>query len=131
MVFAIFLTICNMLIPAIMLGFGLMFEKTSPGKINYFYGYRTRRSMQNEDTWKFAHFYCGRLWKKIGFILLPLSVIASLPMFWMQSEDGQGILTCVIEGIQIILLIGSIFPVERALKLNFDEQGNRRTTNEE
>lgn len=48
--FAIFLSICNLLIPIIMLGIGLMFEKTSPGKINQFYGYRTRRSMLNQDT---------------------------------------------------------------------------------
>lgn len=110
-----------------MLGIGLMFEKTSPGKINQFYGYRTRRSMLNQDTWNFAHSYCGRLWKKIGIIMLPLSILASLPMFWMKSDDGQGILTCVIEGLQIVILLVSIYPVERALKQNFDEKGNRKS----
>lgn len=109
-----------------MLGVGLMFEKTSPGKINHIYGYRTRMSMLNEDTWKFAHSYCGSLWKKIGVIMLPLSILASLPMFWMESDDGQGILTCVIEGIQIVILIVSIYPVEKALKRTFDEHGNRK-----
>lgn len=125
--FAIFLSICNLLIPIIMLWIGLIFEKTSPGKINQFYGYRTRRSMLNQDTWIFAHSYCGRLWKKIGIIMLPLSILASLPMFWMKSDDGQGILTCVIEGLQIVILLVSIYPVERALKQNFDEKGNRKS----
>lgn len=125
--FAIFLLICNLLIPIIMLGVGLMFEKTSPGKINHFYGYRTKMSMLNQDTWTFAHSYCGRLWKKIGIIMLPLSILASLPMFWMKSDDGQGILTCVIEGLQIVILLVSIYPVERALKQNFDEKGNRKS----
>lgn len=126
MVFGIILTAFNALLPGLMLIFGMVFVRNAPKTINYAYGYRTRRSMLNQDTWEFAQAYFGQLWKRLGVILLPLSILFSLPMLWMEDHDKQGILTTVLEVIQLIVLIGSIFPVERALKREFDEQGNRR-----
>ena len=40
---------------------GLLFRKT-PKEINYVYGYRTKRSMMNEETWRFANQYFGKAW---------------------------------------------------------------------
>jgi len=54
----------------IMIGVGYMMYKHPPKSINAIYGYRTARSMKNDETWKFAHDCCGRLWFKLGFILL-------------------------------------------------------------
>lgn len=81
-------------------------------------------SMKNKDTWKFAHKYCGRLWKRFGLILLLLSVIM---MLWVVQKDidtvgKMGSVICVI---QMVVLIGTIFPTEIALKRNFDKDGNR------
>jgi len=104
---------------------GYLIHKHPPKKINAFYGYRTNRSMKNDETWKFAHDYCGRLWIKLGFILLIPTIIASIP-FINSSINIVGIVTLVVQGVQVIVLIGSIFPVEAALKKNFDENGNRR-----
>lgn len=123
--FWIIMFVCNLLIPVIMIMVGYLIHKHPPKKINAFYGYRTNRSMKNDETWKFAHDYCGRLWIKLGFILLIPTIIASIP-FINSSINIVGIVTLVVQGVQVIVLIGSIFPVEAALKKNFDENGNRR-----
>lgn len=57
-----FMFCCNLLIPAIFIFAGRMMWKHYPKEINDILGYRTKRSMKNIDTWKFAHEYCGRLW---------------------------------------------------------------------
>ena len=44
--------------------------KHCPKHINGMLGYRTTRSMKNMDTWKFAHDYCGKLWWKIGWVMI-------------------------------------------------------------
>ena len=63
-------------------------------------------SMKNEETWRFAHEHCGRVWLRVGLM---------------------GSLVCLA---QLVPLIGAIFPTERALRREFDENGNRRETRE-
>ena len=31
--------------------------------------------MKNQDTWLFAHQYCGRLWLRWGLVLLPATLV--------------------------------------------------------
>ena len=57
--------------------------------------------------------------------MLPLSVIPML-FFINQDIDVVGIAGGIIEGIQVVVLLISIFPTEKALKKTFDENGNRR-----
>ena len=116
---------CNLMIPIILIIAGRMMWKHCPQKINSIYGYRTRRSMKNMDTWKFAHDYCGRLWWKIGFIMLALSVLIQIP-FFHSKEHIIGIVGAVLCTIQVIVLVVSIFPTETALKKEFFEDGKRR-----
>ncbi len=74
-----FMFVCNLLIPVILIIAGRMMWKHCPKKINTVYGYRTRRSMKNMDTWRFAHNYCGKLWWKIGWVSLFPSVVVQIP----------------------------------------------------
>ena len=120
-----FLFICNLIVPVIMLIAGRMMWKHCPQKVNGVYGYRTRRSMKNMDTWKFAHNYCGRLWYKIGCIMLLLTVVVQIP-FFRSSEEVIGMVGLVLCTIQIVVLIASVFPTEAALKKTFHEDGTRR-----
>ena len=76
--FWFFMLFMNLLIPFTMIGFGKYFMKSAPGNINIVFGYRTSMSMKNQDTWEFAHEYCGKLWFKWGKITLILTVIAML-----------------------------------------------------
>lgn len=123
--FWIFMLVIEMIIPVSMLGFGRLFMKKAPGKINALYGYRTARSMKSKETWEFAHQYFGRLWYRSGLILLPLSVIAMLCLIG-KSDDTVGTAGFIISMVQMVPLIGMIFPTERALKKYFDDRGNRR-----
>ena len=122
--FWIFMLCTVLLVPLIMLFFGLYFKNKSPKEINSLFGYRTTMSMKNKDTWEFAHHYCGRLWLVLGMIMLPLSVIPML-FFINQDIDVVGIAGGIIEGIQVVVLLISIFPTEKALKKTSDENGNR------
>ncbi len=125
MALRIFTLICGFLIPAVMIIFGNIFLNHPPGKINMAYGYRTTRSMKNQETWEFAHEYCGLIWKKLGIIIAVITGVASLAGFFLK--DGEtGTLSIILIHLQVVVLLGSIYPVEKALKKNFDENGNRR-----
>ena len=123
--FWIFMLMMDLLFPVIMIVMGRYFMKTSPKEINYIFGYRTNMSMKNKDTWDFAHKYIGRLWFYLGLLLIPITVI---PMLFVLggTEDVVGTMGCIICVIALIILIVPIFPTERALKMNFDKDGNRK-----
>lgn len=120
-----FMFFCNLLVPVIQIVVGKMMWKSSPGKINKVYGYRTKRSMKNMDTWEFAHEHCGRVWWRVGWVTLIVSVLAQLP-FMHSSEDVSGVVAGVISTLQVCILVLSIFPTERALKKTFYDDGTRR-----
>ena len=123
--FWIFMLFTSLLIPLTMICFGTRFERRPPDRINAVYGYRTRRSMKNADTWRFAHGYFGRLWRIIGWVLLPLSVIAMLPVFG-KGEAAAGWTGAILMLVQMAVLIVPVFATERALKEHFDESGRKR-----
>lgn len=54
--------------------------------------------------------------------MLPITVILMLLVIG-KSTDCVGRIICVV---QLIPLIGTIFPTEMALKKNFDKNGQRR-----
>lgn len=123
--FWIFMLISDLLIPAVMIGFGQCFLKSIPGDINMVFGYRTKMSMKNQDTWDFAHKYCGRIWRSCGLILLPLSIIPLLFVIG-KNEDVVGTVGGIVCGVQLVPLVGSIIPTELALRRTFDKDGRRR-----
>ena len=126
MVFWMFMLLVDLMIPLSMLGFGNYFLRKAPKEINAVFGYRTTMSMKNRDTWEFAHKYCGRLWVRCGCVLLPLSV---LPLLLVLGRDADTVGTVggFICFLQLVPLIGSILPTERALKRTFDKNGIRRS----
>ena len=120
-----FMLLTSLLIPLTLICFGTRFVRKPPDRINAVYGYRTRRSMKNADTWRFAHGYFGRLWKTIGWVLLPLSVIAMLPVRG-RGEAAVGCTGAILMLVQMIVLLVPVFAMERALKKQFDENGRKR-----
>ena len=126
--FWIFMLAMNLLFPLIMIVMGRYFMKKSPKEINYIFGYRTNMSMKNKDTWDFAHNYFGKRWFRLGWLLIPISVI---PMLFVigKGEDIIGTVGMVVMVIDLILLIAPIFSTERALKKIFDKDGNKRNGN--
>lgn len=120
----IILLVCSFLCPLLMLGFGLISLKHPPKTINSWYGYRTSRSMKSQAAWDFAHRYCGRLWIRLGLVLLGISLAVLVPVGLLAGDTAGSIAALILLAVQIAVLLGSIVPVEQALKRNFDEDGN-------
>ncbi len=123
--FWLFMLVMDLLFPATMIGIGKSFQKAAPKDINSVYGYRTTMSMKNRDTWEFAHHYCGRLWFRMGLILLPVNLIPMLLVIG-GSMELVNIVGSVLCAIDTVIIIATIFPTEAALKRTFDQDGNRR-----
>lgn len=124
MVFWIYMLFTVLLIPVTMILLGKAFTKKAPRRINHIFGYRTRRSMMNEDTWKFAHECIGKLWYICGLVLLPLSAAAMLFVLG-KDADTVGTFGAILTFLQMLPMIGAIPVTEYALKNNFDEHGKR------
>ena len=104
---------------------GWFMLKHPPKQINGVIGYRTRMSRKNKETWAFAHETCGRIWMRVGAILLVLSTLVQF-LFFHGSDRAIGNMTLVLEGVQLFVLLLTLAPVEAALQKNFDENGNRK-----
>ncbi len=123
--FWLFMLITELLVPAVMIGFGKSFMQNAPKEINPVFGYRTSMSMKNRDTWEFAHQCIGKLWYQWGLVLLPISIAVML--FFIGRDVGTvGTAGAVLSGLQILPMILTIIPTESALRKNFDEYGNKR-----
>lgn len=124
-----FMLVMVLLTPLAMIIIGLVFKKYAPKQRNFFIGYRTPLSMKNKETWTFAQKHFSKLWLLVGTIILIPSII---PMLFFM-EEGEGVIGTVggiIIGIQILILILSIFPTHFALKKNFDSSGKRKEEQE-
>ena len=123
--FWIFMLIMVLLIPVSMIVLGRRFLKSAPHNIDSTFGYRTKRSMMNEDTWRFAHSYIGKLWFICGLIILLPS--AAVMLFVLGKEVNTiGTVGAILVFVQMLPMIGTIIPTEKALKNNFDEYGRHR-----
>ena len=123
--FSIFILIMVLLIPLTMIFFGWLLCRKTPKEINYVYGYRTKRSMMNEETWRFANQYFGKAWYLCGLISVPLSMMA-ITIVLGKGTETVGTIGGIITMLQMIPLVGAIIPTEIALKKNFDENGRRK-----
>ena len=124
--FWIFMLATGLLFPAIMIPFGGIFMKSAPKKINRIFGYRTEMSMKNRDTWEFAHKYIGKLWIRLGLLLIPITVIPMLLVLG-KNENVVGTVGLIVSFINIVVLIIPIFFTEKALNRAFDKEGRRKT----
>ncbi len=93
-----------------------------PSQINDLRGFRTKRSMKNQDMWIYAHKYVGKLWKISSPWIALLSVIG---MCFSIGKDVMciGFFGGAIVGVQIIVFIIEGIRTEYALKNNFTEEG--------
>lgn len=120
--FWIFMTCCNLIIPLLMIGVGYAFIKNPPKERGSLRGYRTTRSRKSQEAWDFAQQHFAHLWIRLGWILLPVTVIAML-FLQGRSTDAVGLWGGAICLLQCVILIFAIFPTEKALKDKFDENG--------
>ncbi len=117
--FWIFMFIMVELIPLSMYGFGYVFKNIEFKTINYFFGYRTKRSMKTQESWIYAQKLFGEIWYKWGKIMIFISII---PMLFVINKDND--LISLVAGIetfiQMIPMCAVYFIVEKKLKSKFD-----------
>ena len=98
-----FLVFCLLLIPAVQLAAGWAMWYHAPKKINSWVGYRTERSMQNEESW-----------------MLVVSAASCISLRFV-SKKTAALLAAVAVSVQTAELLLTLFPVERALKKKFQK----------
>ena len=125
LLFWLFMLIMALLIPGCMTGFGRYFMKTPPKDINSLFGYRTTRSMRNQETWDFAHAYSGRFWDRAGRPVLALSLVWAAFLFGKDVET-VGNAYIILTVIQMVPFLAVIPATERALNREFDDLGRKR-----
>lgn len=116
----------NLIVPVVMILLGRLFETNPPHEINATFGYRTSRSMKSQDAWDFAQRYTGALWRKAGWVMLPLAALAQALTLLCPAMDAMCLWSLIPTALEVAALVATIFPVERALKKRFDENGVRR-----
>ena len=120
-----FIFISDLIIPITLFVAGLVMWKRPAKQINRIMGYRSARSMQNMDTWKFAQTYCGKRCWEIGLILAIPTIIAHIP-FYRSPETTLETLSLTLLCIQIVIVLVPVFLTERALRKNFHEDGTKK-----
>ncbi len=105
-------------IPFMLIGF--IFYKYPPKKINPFVGYRSRRSMQNQQTWDEANRYSNKLMIKLGSVLVILGII----FYFIPLSAIAGTIAGIVPVLSAVLLL--LVKTENRLQKLFDDEGNRR-----
>jgi uncharacterized membrane protein len=98
---------------AVFLIVGVITYLFPPKKINSFYGYRTSKSMRNQENWTFAQKYSSIKMIQTSLFLL---VISCLGFFTSFQHVTQNSIAFVSISIGIVYMF---FTTEKALKTKF------------
>lgn len=96
----------------------LIFKVFPPKKINNWYGYRTHKSMQNQDIWDFANSTFNNAFYKYAGISFLAGL--ALPTITPGQLSWQPMLLIMLS------ILVCIIKTERALSDNFSEEGKRK-----
>lgn len=103
--------------PIMLVAFGYYWQLRPPKKINWFYGYRTRRSMANQQIWDFSNKIGAQMFKMVGLVSLVLSV----PCYFLLPESTGIVASFII----VIIGIGvGMYRCETKITRYFDKNGN-------
>ena len=99
---------------------GLLFKLFRPKTINYIYGYRSKFSMKNQNTWDVAQRYSANIFIISGLLLILLGVIQHI--IFNESNTMNNI-----QGIEVIFSVLVIYIIcEKHLRSKFYENGSQK-----
>lgn len=101
-----------------MLIISFIYFKYPPKKNNYLYGYRTKRSMQNNETWTFANKCAAKL--LINFSIYSLFIP---PFLYFLYPKNNFIITIIIH---TTLILSVLYFTELQLKIKFKKEENHK-----
>ncbi|UII22481.1 SdpI family protein [Fulvivirga ligni] len=96
----------------LMLLISILFYAFPPKAINHVYGYRTKRSMKNQQTWDEANRYANKL---MLWFFIAITVIEGLIFLFVSYQTGLTIASAMI----VLALILVVMLTERHLKKSF------------
>jgi len=114
----------NFILGSIFLILGIVFKMFPPKKINSMLGYRTGTSVRNQDTWDEANMYSAWLLIITG----ASSVLIGLICHFIFNVLTGYLITA---GMSIIILLTGVFLTEAHLKKTFDNDGTRKSLQQE
>ena len=87
----------SLLLGSIFLIMGAITAKFPPKKINMLYGYRTGRSMKNQQNWDFAQKYATREMLRGGWIMVAFSLTGLLypTSVLVETISGSILMTAI------------------------------------
>lgn len=103
----------------LLLVISLVFKFFPPKKINALYGYRTHKSMLNDDIWQFANTVFNKTLVSYG----AASFVTAMLLAYLNPELMQ---SWVPMGILFFTVIAAIYKTEQELKKHFDDEGHRK-----
>jgi len=98
--------------------FSLVFYFFPPKKRNNFYGYRTKKSMLNDDIWTVAN-------RQFNTSFIKYSLLGFIAAMVLETI-GSGTVTWQPMVILLFTLGATILKTEQYLSKKFDEEGNRK-----
>ena len=87
-----------------------------PKKINSLYGYRTAKSMENQEKWSFSQIYSSKEMMKLGCLL----TICCLFSLFTNFDNFTNMITGL--GLMILIVIILFLRVEKAIKHKFEKK---------
>ncbi len=111
--------ILTLVTPLSMIILGGLWKHKIPSR-NAILSYRSELALKNDDTWVFAHDHICKLWMRIGFISLVLTLI----LMCVFVDSYTNFVLWLLMG-QMVFFCACVFFVDSIMKAVFDEDGNR------
>jgi len=112
-----FVFIACLVCPLMMLIYGIRFRCYQP-KRDGICGVRIKAALQNDETWDFAHQYCGKLWETMGLFMASIVIVCMILLIDL-SEMMIAVSGVVILLIQLVLFVLSFGLVSKKILKNF------------
>ena len=119
----IFLSVCSLLVPLSMILLGYTWKDNPPKDRQGISGYRTTMSRMNDETWKYAHRYWGRINLVLGIILTILSIFV---LIFYKEKTNFEMISVYLVFFQLGIMVLTIIPTEFLLHKHFTKQGMKK-----
>ena len=121
----IFIRICVMAGPLVVLGLGLYYLLAPPKEANHSAGYRFHYGMAKARSWQFMQFLAGAVYSVVGLLLSIIMVILCVVLQQLSLMD------MAIEAITLIawqagIILAATVGINVTMIVLFDSEGNRR-----
>ena len=120
-----FIRICVMAGPLVVLGLGLYYLLAAPKEANHSAGYRFRYGMAKARSWQFMQFLAGAVYSITGLLL---SIVMVILCVVIQNLD---LMSMAIAAIKLIaweagIILAATVGINVTMVALFDSEGNRR-----